>query len=362
MVRDLARKIVNQFWLEKSYINEVFHFWRLTVKFNASNYTDRDIEKMQYTILRENHTIEKGMSMRNPRKGFGQEKVKHLLQRLMAYKERYFEANPDFMIYPLSTISNYIRYTEEHGTNIPAIKKDYDELVNATGLEIKNVASGIHKETRKHIQELCDKNFESLLYSRHSLRYFTRNEPSREIIDKALTLAQRTPSACNRQSWKTHVYTGEDSVSLIKWQGGSRGFEDEIKLSILVTANMKAFLSYEIHQMYVDGGLYAMNLINALHSLGLGTIPLSTAFDYRKLKGLSEFDVPENEIPILIIGVGELLEEFNCAVSSRKEIIETNTYHNVMFNKSLENDSSQMGGGKSFLLIAKTNTSCQMCA
>ena len=40
---------------------------------------------------------------------------------------------------------------------------------------------------------------------------------------------------------------------------------------------------YEVHQAYVDGGLYAMNLINALHSLGIGTIPLSVAFGYDKL-------------------------------------------------------------------------------
>lgn len=33
---------------------------------------------MQYTLLRENHTIEKGLSMRNPRKGFGKKSVKSI--------------------------------------------------------------------------------------------------------------------------------------------------------------------------------------------------------------------------------------------------------------------------------------------
>ena len=110
-------------------------------------------------------------------------------------------------------------------------------------------------------------------------------------------------------------------------QGGCRGFESEIRNSILVTANLKAFLSYEIHQAYVDGGLYAMNLINALHSLGLGTIPLSCAFDCDKLKLLSQFNIPEYEVPIVIIGIGHLYEKFNVAVSERKEISKTNTFH-----------------------------------
>ena len=84
---------------------------------------------------------------------------------------------------------------------------------------------------------------------------------------------------------------------------------------------------YEVHQAYVDGGLYAMNLINALHSLGIGTIPLSVAFGYDKLDNLSQFDIPRNEIPIVIIGAGYILDNFNVAVSSRKSINRTNKYH-----------------------------------
>lgn len=94
-----------------------------------------------------------------------------------------------------------------------------------------------------------------------------------------------------------------------------------------MTANLKAFLSYEIHQAYIDGGLYAMNLINALHSLGLGTIPLSSGFEENKLKRLEEFGVSENEVPIVIIGFGELPRNFKIAVSNRKDIAITNTYH-----------------------------------
>ena len=54
----------------------------------------------------------------------------------------------------------------------------------------------------------------------------------KELIEKALTLAQRTPSACNRQGWFTHVFMGDYSVKLIKWQGGSTGFEDEISQTL----------------------------------------------------------------------------------------------------------------------------------
>ena len=325
--RLFLKSVMRQLKMEMAFIKEAFYFWQLTVKYNASNYTDKDIQKMQYTLLRENHTIEKGMSLRNPKKGFGQEKVKNLLARLNKYVDLYAKEDLDFLNYPLSTIKGYIDYTKENGVEIPLIEKEFIKLQERIGKTKVDTRTGVISITREEITNMCKQNFESLLYSRHSIRYFSNEPVSKESIEKALTLAQRTPSACNRQGWLTHVFTGKQSVKLIKWQGGSRGFEDEIQCSILVTANLKAFLFYEVHQAYVDGGLYAMNLINALHSLGLGTIPLSCGFDVPKLKGLANFDIPENEVPILIIGIGHLQPQFKVAVSDRKDISITNTYH-----------------------------------
>lgn len=70
-----------------------------------------------------------------------------------------------------------------------------------------------------------------------------------------------------------------------------------------------------------------MNLINALHFLGLGTIPLSCGFEYEKLQKLLDFNIPENEVPIVLIVFGKMVDKFNVAVSSRKEISKTNTFH-----------------------------------
>lgn len=312
--------------IQKSFLDDIYYFWKITSKFNASCKTNDDIEKMQYTLLRENHTIEKGLSMRSPKKGFGQEKVKRLLEKLNLYVNKYGELDIDFLAYPLATLQHYIDYTKSKGIKIDEIENEFNNLLKKSKLAIPNYA-GVVLISKDQILNECNKSFESLLFSRHSIRYFSNAPVQNELIEKALKLAQRTPSACNRQGWKTHIFQGEKSIELIKWQGGSRGFENEIKYSILVTANLKAFLYYEIHQAYIDGGLYAMNLINALHSLGLGTIPLSCGFTHRKLKQLSNFNIPKNEVPIVIIGIGNLLDNFNVAVSSRKKISETNSFH-----------------------------------
>lgn len=320
-------KVKNFLMIQKSFLKDIFYFWKLTVKYNASTHTDNDMEKMQYTLLRENHTIEKGLSLRTPKKGFGQQKVLNLISRLNVYADKYGTIDMAFLYYPLGVIKHYIKYTKSNGIDIPQIEYEYDQLVAKSGLPSIEEQGGIFHITKNEIRNSCNKDFHSLLNSRHSVRYFSTEIVKKEIIENALKLAQKTPSACNRQGWHTHVFQGQDSIDLIKWQGGSRGFENEIRTSILVTANLKAFLYYEIHQAYVDGGLYAMNLINALHSLGLGTIPLSCGFTHYKLKHLADYGIPENEVPIVIIGVGNLMDEFNIAISKRKDISMTNTFH-----------------------------------
>lgn len=324
---NLFKLLKHELMLQQKYFCEAYHFWRLTVKYNASHHTDDDIYKMQYTISRETHTIEKGMSMRNPKKGFGQKKVVNLIRRLLIYSDRYLTEDRNFINYPLSTIQVYINYTKSHGVKIPEIEKKFIDLLNITGAQTVSCDAGVISLTKEDIISKCNVDFESLLFSRHSIRYFSEKPVAEELIDKALELAQRTPSACNRQGWLTHVFRAPKSLELVKWQGGCRGFENEIKCAILVTANLKAFLSYEVHQPYIDGGLYAMNLINALHSLGLGTIPLSCGFSVPHLKGLSKFGISENEVPILIVGVGNIPDNIKIAVSDRKNIDITNKKH-----------------------------------
>ena len=308
--------------------SDIIAFLKKIYSYNASLGTEKDMEKSEYTLLRRIHIIEKGMSFRNPKRGFGQAKVEALLDDLKVYLDTFGKS--DFFNYPVSAISNYLEYSHKNGVEVEHIADKLSDLKRRLGYlsDENNEQSGVVEVQKDYIIN-HNKDFRELLYNRHSIRFFSKDQVPEELIVEALILAQRTPSACNRQGWKTHVFYGDDAVSLVKWQGGSRGFEDEIRCAILVTANLKAFLSHEIHQAYVDGGLYAMNLINALTYLGLGTIPLSCGFHESRLKKLNSFEIPENEVPVVIIGIGVMEDKFNVAVSKRKEIDETNTFHKL---------------------------------
>ncbi len=306
---------------------EIFSFWKLIRRHNASVASEKSSNKMRYSLLRDTHVIEKAMSLRNPRRGFGQQKILGILDKIEVYL-KYPENDIEFVKYPLAVIKSYIDYTQTIGVNIHQIEDRYRHLLSKVNGEKISFVSGVTHITRKEIIEQSGKSFESFLYSRHSVRYFTSVVPDREQIERALLMAQQTPSACNRQGWRTHLFFGESSYQLVRWQQGANGFEDEVHCSILVTADLNAFFSHEVHQAYVDGGMYAMTLIHALHSLGLGTIPLSCGVYCDRLYKLKElFAIPDNEVPILIIGTGNMEDSFRVAVSARKEVSETNTYH-----------------------------------
>jgi len=316
--------------LKMQFLIEVLTYWRRLCRYNAGIDSDADMRKMQYTLLRENHIIEKGMSMRNTRRGFGQAKVTALIERLRRYNRMYGDRDKTFLNYPLSTIKAYIAYQHRDEVEVPTIEETFCQLCSEAGVmpEQLELPAGIVMEQAKHLNSKAKGDFSSLLYSRHSIRYFQDELPPRELLEEALTLAARTPSACNRQAWHTHIYFGHDSHELLRVQDGCKGFHDDIHCSIVVTADMKGFLGHEPFQCYVDGGLYAQNLINALHYVGLGAIPLSCGFMSDKLLAMHKlFGIPENEVMVVIIGTGVMPEEMKVALSTRRPVSATNTYH-----------------------------------
>ncbi len=321
-IKDLYRKIVDSFALD------CFFHWRILCKHSASIRTEKCREKMEYVLLRRNHIIEKGLSIRCPKNGFGKEKVKSLLLDLLKYKALYGNPN-NFLCYPLATIEEYISYTKTNGNTIDEIETLFLQLNDQISFDVnKAPIAGVVVKTKEQIEEEKKANFNGLLSSRHSIRYFTKEKPSIEKINEALCLAQKTPSACNRQGWKVHIFENEKCSELLKWQGGSKGFEHEPTIAFLVTANERAFLKHEPFQAYVDGGMYSMTLLLALHDVGLGAIPLSCGFHHRKLSSLfKKFNIPENEIPIEIIAAGEMEDSFKIAASSRKNIAQSTIIH-----------------------------------
>jgi nitroreductase len=164
-------------------------------------------------------------------------------------------------------------------------------------------------------------NPESFFNSRYSLREFKDGKVHEGEIKRAVTLAMKTPSVCNRQAW--HVYhSNQKSVvqKALSFQQGNRGFGESVHDLMLITTDLKAFVSgQERYQHWIDGGLFSMSVIYALHSIGIASCCLnwsqSPAND-QKLRAC--FDIQPNHTIIMMLAIGYPDDHNKVCISARR--------------------------------------------
>ncbi|MEZ4749488.1 MAG: nitroreductase family protein [Bdellovibrionota bacterium] len=106
----------------------------------------------------------------------------------------------------------------------------------------------------------------------------------------------------------------------LAFQNGNRGFGHGVTRLLLVTSDSRAFFSIrERRQGWIDGGMFSMSLVYALHSLGLVTCCLNLCVDRLVEKDLKDcLDLQEYEKPIMMIAVGHPVEKYRVTASVRK--------------------------------------------
>ncbi len=284
-----------------------------------------DWRKIEPVLRVEVHALEKGMSIGDVRPGFGKAKA----EEFMTHLQRYYDVGgrKDFVNECCSILNKYIRYNENLGAEMSEVERKFLLFCDKNQVKLYDFG-GVKEIEEQSVKESLKKDFSFFSQTRYAVRDFGDSIITMEQINEALKLAEKTPSACNRQSWKIHVYSGNDVRSkMFNLQGGNKGFSDDMQYAILICGDMNYYRFYELSQVYVDGGLYAMNLMYALHYCGAATIPLTMSKRIKKLRKLSmKMNLPESEMPILLIGVGSYKNRFKVAKSER---IPFNEYTNI---------------------------------
>ena len=301
----LIRRIVNQvkyiLWSKTIFIRYVVEESVSLLKYNAYFRKDIDKEKIETELLIIAHSIEKGFSYRNPKETFAHDKIMTLIDKLKLYYSSFGDV--DFLNQCCSIINFYIEVYRDN-LNIKDIIDNYTSLVSMFDLKLEN--GGVAEINCEEIcQQVKSIDYVSFIRSRHSYRYFRKEGVDILMIERALELAELTPTACNRQPQHVYILNGEKKDYLLDLQMGCKGFISEMHTVIYITINQKRYIK-EWNQSYIDGGLYAMNLIYAFHSQGIGTIPLTTgAIDMSSRRKIcKKFGIPMQEVPIMIIGIG----------------------------------------------------------
>lgn len=263
------------------------------------------------------HAIEKGMSIGNGRVGFGKEKASTILDDL----QRLLDIGGDklFVQHSIGTLKDYVDYNASQGADMTLIIDKLKRFCQRNGMADDLKRDGLIMFRKHEVMEDARRDFGIFSQSRHSVRDFSDEPLDAELVKKALELSERTPSACNRQSWRIHIFFDKDKRErLFELQHGTRGFYDKMQCAILICADLNYYNFCELNLAYVDGGLYGMNMLYALHYQGLAAIPLTMGIKQGMLKNIKKkIGIPRNEAPVLLIGVGTYKENYKVAYSHR---------------------------------------------
>lgn len=296
-------------WLMREFAKEA----RLWFRFANDHGTYKDKRKLQADLSIRIHALEKGMSIGNARMGFGQLKAKAIIGDLGQYIALGGDAT--FVTWACSVIAKYISFN--HFDAKHDISVLFGKFCNAHDVSPMEEGGITYLKAVQPNESFS--SFKDFAFTRYAVRDFSDKPIDKKQVEDALRICEKSPSACNRQPWRIYaVFDKQKKDSLLKLQGGSRGFQDNIQGAILICCDMYCYGLGESNLPFVDGGIYAMNLMYALQSQGIANIPLTLS---RHLGGLAKIkallDIPANEFPVVLIGIGSFKDQYKAAVSQR---------------------------------------------
>lgn len=289
------------------------------LNFNASVPLKREASMLEARIIAHYHVLEKGFSHPIPKKCFSVEIFKCMVDLILEYKEAgYPDTNQ--ITHAQSMVEMYLSMSKIN----KCLDDELIEKLRMNGFGKGSENNDAYKTiSNEEIFRFRSAAFDKFSWSRISVRDFSDDPVDLELVIQSIDLARSSPSVCNRQTCKVHVISSKHDVeSHLGYQNGSKGFSDRIDKLLVVTSDLTSFSGVEErNQAYVDGGIFLMNLLYALHFNKIGAVTLNWAYtpqQDRNLRTLRTID--ESECVIAMIGLGCPNSKIKVPKSLRKSI------------------------------------------
>lgn len=306
--------------LAKHLANDYSRVSRYNLKHGRSSAAGRIKSLMMCT-----HIIEKGLSLRNTKPFFGKDVILRVVEDAIALCDD-CEAPKSVLQSAIEVVEAYVEFngcqngTEEDIAFLQRIKKRSDILLSK---KIEPCRGSTIIKTRVEIEEHCRASVSDAIKNRHSLRMFSDTEVDMTAVDRAISVAQRSPSACNLQPVRLTIFKSRQMIDeVLTLQAGARGFYTEVKLLFIVSFELGLHIGPRSrNQGYTDGGLFSQSLMVALLGEGIGTCPLNWAQEIvtdKKMRALTK--LPDSENIVMLIAAGNLPESFEVAGSQRVDL------------------------------------------
>ena len=271
-----------------------------------------------YKIILEQHALEKGMTSKEPRP-FGMEKIDNLIKYILLFEKYDWKKDYSYNV-GISILFKYVEYYEKRGWIDRDEYKKVKTFIRDRKTNVETGTLNIHRST------ILNKNFDydCFLSGRHSVREFMDEIITTEDMTRSVKMAMKTPTACNRQMCKVYYVKNKNVKNeIIKFSRGLTNFDLESTNLVLITYDMNMCFAEEIQQGMFNAGLFAMNLVNAFHSIGIGSCFLEYNNSIKEEKMEKKIlNIPPNEKIAVVIAAGYYPEKTVVPKSTRKPIEE----------------------------------------
>ena len=273
-------------------------------------------------LMRNTHSIEKGLSIKNVRLGFGHKKQEYMMDLIKKLENSNDVYHKEAIKMAISALNSYLVFHNGKNYQDEFMDKIKEFLKNRKDNIIDNYGGVIEYNTKNNKINIDE--IENLFNTRHSIRTFSKEPVDDNILKNAIKLAQRAPSACNRQGVRVYVVDKSRSAVLKKQLAGIGGFADEIDKFVIITGKISSYKYGEPNQFIVSAGIYVGYLTLSLHAYGLGACVIQRPVIWNKNceEVKKEYNIENDEQIVCLIGVGNIDGKVNVPISHRINIDE----------------------------------------
>jgi len=288
-----------------------------------------------HPMIRNIHSLEKGLSMRHQRSLFGESYIAETIEYLERVLRNTSSKGPDFeaketISWAFDVLAEYFRVVEM----TPAIQnaqEKFQRLLRATQYE-PGTRVPYARSNRLGRSSISYEALKQLAIQRRSVRWYEQRSVPREDIDRAIAIAALSPSACNRQPFEFRVY---DDPALIKQISelpiGIAGFKDNIPCLVVLIGKLSPYWNErDRHVIYIDASLAAMAFEFALETLGLASCSINWPAIYEREKAMHELlNLAADERVVMLISVGYPALDGFIPYSQKKSLQMLRSYNKI---------------------------------
>lgn len=294
---------------------------------HASLFSIDNDRKIECQIIIDYHSIEKGMLFKRMKERFAIDRVSRLHDNLGKYLDFYDISNKSQIKVGLKVLCKYYELHSALECDISDYftEEQYFLYKKELGDDYDASFNGVIELSKEELYSQVHSEFLYFSSSRKSIRNFTDQKISKSKVEDAVKLSLNAPSVCNRQGAKIYYIDDKKKIEqILEIQSGMRGYSEGVHQLLILTQDRNFFYTVgERNQLYIDGGIFLMNLLYSLHYYNIAACPANWGKNKKDEEELDKvITIPKNEKIICIIPIGEALDKFNVTLSERRKLTE----------------------------------------